>query len=74
MELDIKEGEDLQLSMLTLTSTPGGIENELKLEKEKALKRLVKRIKMQLTATAVTHENASTYPGKELHSTHKKRL
>jgi hypothetical protein len=45
-ELDIKENEDLQLSMITLTSSPGGIENELKLEKEKALKRLVKRIKV----------------------------
>jgi hypothetical protein len=73
-DLGIKEAEDLLLSMVVFNSTPGGIEAELIKEKEKALKRKVKRIKQQINATAVTHENASTYPGKELSSSNKKRL
>lgn len=52
--------------MLVFHSVPGSIENELIKEKEKALKRKVKRIKQQINNTTVTHENASTYPGKEL--------
>jgi hypothetical protein len=46
-ELQIKEQEDLMLSMLVMNSIPGDIEEELKLEKEKALKRLVRRLKTQ---------------------------
>jgi hypothetical protein len=46
-ELQIKEQEDLTMSMLVLCSCPGDIEEELKLEKEKALKRLVRRLKSQ---------------------------
>ena len=65
-ELGIKEIEDQPFSMLVFHSVPGGIENELIKEKEKALKRKVKRIKQQINNTTVTHENASTYPGKEL--------
>lgn len=60
--------------MLVFTSVPGEIEAELQKEKEKALKRKVKRIKQQINAQAVAHENASTYPGKELTSSNKKRL
>lgn len=60
--------------MVVFNSIPGSIEAELIKEKEKALKRKVKRIKQQINATAVTHENASTYPGKELSSSNKKRL
>jgi len=52
--------------MVQFNSIPGSIEAELIKEKDKALKRKVKRIKQQINATAVTHENASTYPGKEL--------
>lgn len=60
--------------MLLFQSIPGDIEAELQKEKEKALKRKVKRIKQQINALTVSHENASTYPGKELTSTNKKRL
>lgn len=60
--------------MLIFTSTPGDITPELQKEKEKALKRKVKRIKQQINSQAVSHENASTYPGKELTSSNKKRL
>ena len=49
-ELGIKESEDLQFSILSLTSQPGDIEKELLREKEKALKRKVKRIKAQMIA------------------------
>lgn len=44
-EFQLKESEDLSLSMLIFTSTPGDITPELQKEKEKALKRKVKRIK-----------------------------
>ena len=60
--------------MLIFTSTPGDITPELQKEKEKALKRKVKRIKQHINSQAVSHENASTYPGKELTSSNKKRL
>jgi hypothetical protein len=60
--------------MIVLNSTPGDITPELLKEKEKALKRKVKRIKQQIITQAVSHENASTYPGKELTSANKKRL
>jgi len=73
-ELSIKDLEDLSFSCLVFTSVPGDIEVELKKEKEKALKRKVKRLKQQITSSAVSHENASTYPGKELTSSNKKRL
>jgi len=72
--LGITERDDLQLSLLVLTSIPGDIDNELRIEKEKALRRLVKRLKIEINSIAVTHENASTYPGRELNSAHKKRL
>ena len=44
-ELGIKENEDFQFSILTMQSIAGDIEKELLKEKEKALKRKVKRIK-----------------------------
>ncbi len=44
-ELGIKEIEDLSFSILSFYSQPGDIEKELLKEKEKALKRKVKRIK-----------------------------
>ena len=66
--------EDLSLSMLIFQSLPGDIEAELQKEKEKALKRKVKRTKQQINTLTVSHENASTYPGKELTSQNKKRL
>ena len=44
-ELGIKESEDLQYTVFSFHSAPGDIEKELLREKEKALKRKVKRIK-----------------------------
>jgi hypothetical protein len=44
-DLSLKETEDFNLSMLVFSSTPGEITTELLKEKEKALKRKVKRIK-----------------------------
>lgn len=44
-ELGIKEIEDLSFSIISFFSQPGDIEKELLKEKEKALKRKVKRIK-----------------------------
>jgi hypothetical protein len=44
-DLGIKESEDLQYSIFSFISSPGDIEKELLREKEKALKRKVKRIK-----------------------------
>lgn len=44
-ELYIKEIEDIQFSFLSIHSSPGDIEKELLKEKEKALKRKVKRLK-----------------------------
>lgn len=44
-EFSLKESEDFSLSMLVFASVPGEIEAELQKEKEKALKRKVKRIK-----------------------------
>jgi hypothetical protein len=44
-DLQIKDLEDLQLSIIVMHSVPGDIEKELVKEKEKALKRKVKRIK-----------------------------
>ena len=49
-DLLIKEIEDYQLSILVIHSAPGDIEKELNKEKEKALKRKVKRIKQQMIA------------------------
>lgn len=72
-ELQIKEYEDYQLSVLHLASIPGDIEKELQKEKEKALKRKVKRIKAQMIAQAVSHEVAATCPGKDYPSANKKR-
>ena len=43
--LSIKETEDLAYSLLIFSSQPGQIENELKKENEKALKRKFKRLK-----------------------------
>ena len=64
----MKEVEDISLSQLVFTCEPGDITEELNKEKEKALRRKVKRIKTQIQQSAVTHENASTMPGKELTS------
>eukprot|EP00349_Pseudokeronopsis_sp_Brazil_P012192 CAMPEP_0202979688 /NCGR_PEP_ID=MMETSP1396-20130829/85773_1 /ASSEMBLY_ACC=CAM_ASM_000872 /TAXON_ID= /ORGANISM="Pseudokeronopsis sp., Strain Brazil" /LENGTH=158 /DNA_ID=CAMNT_0049719233 /DNA_START=643 /DNA_END=1119 /DNA_ORIENTATION=- len=58
-ELGIKEAEDMAYSVLLLTSVPGDIEKELIKEKEKALKRKVKRIKAQMSVQAESHEAAS---------------
>lgn len=70
----IKDTEDMAYSLLVFSSQPGEIELELRKENEKALKRKVKRLKMSMLALAVSHENASTYPGKELKSSNKNRL
>ena len=72
--LAIKESEDLAFSILLFTSQPGEIEIELRKENEKALKRKVKKVKVLMQTLAVSHENASTYPGKELKSPNKNRL
>ena len=47
-DLQIKESEDCSLSMIVFNSIPGDIKPELLKEKEKALKRKVKRIKLQI--------------------------
>lgn len=47
-EHGIKMIEDLSFSLLVFSSQPGDISAELKREKEKALKRKVKRIKAQI--------------------------
>ena len=71
---NIKESEDYAYSLLVFTSQPGDIDVELRKENEKALKRKVKRLKQLMQTLAVSHENASTYPGKELKSPNKNRL
>lgn len=73
-ELQLKETEDLQFSTIAFSSTPGDISDVVHKEREKALKRKVKRIRQQLNQMAVSHENASTYPGKEIVSSNKKLL
>ena len=60
--------------MIHVLSIPGEVTDEVRKEKEKALKRSAARLKKQIQESAVSHENASTYPGKELQSTNKKRL
>jgi hypothetical protein len=55
-------------------SIPGDIEKELLKEKEKALKRKVKRIKTEMTSKALTHESAQYNPGKDYNSANKRRL
>ena len=65
--------EDLSLSIVVIQSVPGDIEKELVKEKEKALKRKVKRIKAQMNSQAVNHESAVLCPGKDFNSTNKKR-
>jgi hypothetical protein len=57
-ELGIKEIEDHCFGVLAFSSTPGDISRELLKEKEKALKRKAKRLKVQLQQMAVPHENA----------------
>jgi hypothetical protein len=54
----IKDLEDNCFSILLFSSTPGDISKELIKEKEKALRRKVKKIKVQLQQMAVSHENA----------------
>lgn len=73
-ELGIKENEDMQNSILCFQSLPGDIEKELQKEKEKALKRKVKRIKVQMSLQAISHESAAACPGKEITSANKKRF
>lgn len=70
----IKETEDTAFSLLDFSSQPGDIKVELKKENEKALKRKSRRLKGVMQELAVSHENASTYPGKELKSENKNRL
>jgi hypothetical protein len=57
-ELGIKDIEDMCFSILSFHSTPGDISKELVKEKEKALKRKVKRLRLQLQQMAMTHEMA----------------
>lgn len=57
-DLGIKEIEDHCFSILSFYSAPGDISRELLKEKEKALKRKAKRLKVQLQQMAVSHENA----------------
>ena len=52
-------------------SHPGDIEKEIIREKDKALKRKVKRIKVEMNSSADSHENASYCPGKEVTSQNK---
>lgn len=47
-DLGIKEIEDMCFSIFNFSSSPGDISKELIKEKEKALKRKVKRLKVQL--------------------------
>jgi len=47
-DLGIKDTEDLQYTIINFQSSPGDIEKELIREKEKALKRKVKRIKVSM--------------------------
>ena len=72
--LQIKESEDTAFSLLVFSSQPGEIEVELRKENEKALKRKARKLKALMQQLAVSHENASTYPGKELKSDNKNRL
>ena len=72
--MGIKESEDMNLSLLIFSSQPGEIEVELRIENEKALKRKTRKLKTSMQQLAVSHENASTYPGKELKSDNKNRL
>lgn len=74
-ELGIKEIEDLCFSILYFGSTPGDISKELLKEKEKALRRKVKRLKVQLQQMAVSHDNAgSKHAWKDYSSLNKKTL
>ena len=74
--MGIKEIEDLNFSILFFGSSPGDISQELLKEKEKALRRKVKRLKLQLQQMAVSHENASQnmHPWKDYYSLNKKTL
>jgi hypothetical protein len=72
-DLFIKDQEDYQLSILVIHSAPGDIEKELLKEKEKALKRKVKRIKQQMITLSVGHESAAACPGKDFTSTNRKQ-
>lgn len=56
-----------------MQSAPGDIDKELLREKEKFLKRKVKRIKAQMIAQAISHDVAATCPGKDFISANKKR-
>jgi len=73
-ELIIKEHEDYAFSIISFHSIPGEIEKELLKEKEKALKRNQKRLKQQIIQMAISHESASSCPGKEVTSSNKKRF
>ena len=74
-ELGIKEFEDHCFSILTFSAVPGDISQELVKEKEKALKRKMKRLKVQLQQMAVSHENAGCQQAwKDYSSQNKKTL
>jgi hypothetical protein len=57
-DLGIKEIEDMCFSILSFHSTPGDISKELIKEKEKALKRKVKKLRLTLGTNVLTHESA----------------
>ena len=57
-ELGIKEVEDHCFSVLSFNSIPGDISKELLKEKEKALRRKSKKLKMMLQQMAVSHDEA----------------
>ena len=61
-------------SILYFGSTPGDISKELLKEKEKALRRKVKGLKVQLQQMAISHDNASQnmHSWKDYSSLHKK--
>lgn len=74
-DLGIKEIEDMCFSILSFNSNPGDISKELNKEKEKALKRKVKKLRLTLTTSAQTHESAGqSQPWKDYSSQNKKTL
>ena len=64
----------MSYSVISMSSVCGDIEKELQKEKEKALKRKVKRIKAEMLASALNHETAAYCPGKDVTSANKKRF
>lgn len=74
-DLGIKEIEDMCFSILSFHSTPGDISKELIKEKEKALKRKCKRLRVTFSQISQTHENVSqSQAWKDYSSQNKKTL